>query len=443
MKKKFFFFIAFSFLFVIIFSLNAIQTGAEDVIPSDEIDLSGASCFAVYNIETGKYVISKNANYSVAPASTAKIMSGLVVCELLEARADEWITITAEMLSGSSGKSFGLATGQRIKVKSLMIAAFSGGYNDAVTVLANLCGGNTSGFVQLMNKRAEMLGLTSTVYKNPTGLDEAGMKTSLDDIVKLASVAAENKLFLEVCSYFTASVTFGDGRVKTVYSSNLLLSENSPYYCRSVKGMSSGMTDWGGACLVTYGEHAGSKYIAVALGCADDESRFELVQNSLDFVYNNYSYITLIEKGISVGKVPVSLAVSSDSEAKLILAEDLRIYCSKNENINDLTFSLMLPYDSLKAPISTEENVAIYTVWKGSELLGYANVKVERNIERSMILLYIDSVRDYICGRAFIATVIILVICGLGAIILPYIALKIRQRRRRYIRQRGGFHLNK
>ena len=439
MKKallKFSVFLLFVFLLV---AAVFVSSSADDLIPDGAPSLDSSVGFAIYNIENDRYVISKNASLSVDPASTVKLMSGLIICESLSGRENETVTLTSEMLALSSGKSFGLSAGMSVTVKDLMIAAFSGGYNDAVNALACLSAGSVQRFVEKMNERADSLGMRSTYYVNATGLDDPRMSTTLADTVRLATTLSRFPLFLEVSSHFTYNVKLS-GVTKTVYGSNLLVNENSVYFCRTVKGMNSGMTDGGGACAVTYATYGGAEYIAIAMGCPEDDTRFALIQDSLQFVYDNYGYSVYMKKGSALGVSPVRLS-SGITEAVVVLAEDLTVFARKDETLKTMSTVTMLSSDTLTAPVRVGDVIGYCTLWDGDTMCGVASVTVKSDIERSAFLFYIDAVKSYLGGRAFIATVILAVLFSAVAFVLPWIALKLRQRKRKYVRTRSGFKL--
>lgn len=422
-------------LLCLFFALNA---GAETPeAPSTD----AARCFAVYNIENDRFILPKNTDARISPGSTVKIMSGLIICELLSGREHETVTLTTEMLAGVSGKPLGLSAGQSLEIIALMTAAFSGGYNDAVNALAVIAAGSVSALVEKMNCRAALLGMTATNYTNVSGLDSAGQMTTLSDTVKAAAAAADCGLFLSVSSEYTSTIGFSDGTYKLSYGSNETVSKNSQYYCRSARGMNSGMTDAGGACIVTLGEYDGARYIVAAMGCAADSSRFALVQDSLDYVYKNYGYRTVKTAGTVVGEAEVGQAASEIAKVKLVLTDDLRIYGAKNEPLDGLVFSLVNGMGTMTAPVSSGDTVARYVVWRDREVLATAGVTVDREVERSAFLAFLKAVKSYLIGRAFTATVIFAVMFSLAAVIVPKIALAVRQKRRRYVRHRGGFKL--
>ncbi len=421
------------FLFLIITPVAAEKPNA----PS----LEAAGGFVLYNIENDRIILEKAIDAEIYPASTVKLMSGLIICETLADRTGEVVTLTSEMLRGSAGKPFDLKVGQALSIEHLMYAALSGGYNDAITALSVIAKGSLYDMIEAMNDRAAALGMSDTVFQNVTGLDATGQRTTLRDLLRLATAVADNELFLRVSSEYTYPIEFADGSTRLAYGSNELVNRNSPYFCRSAKGLNSGMTDSGGACAATLGEYDGTRYIAIAVGCSDDGTRFELIQNALDYAYKNYGYRTVLPAGTAVGEAAIGLAVNEGEPTKLVLAEDLRVFAADDESFDDLNFSLLLSPKALSAPLSPDDTVGFYSGWDGRDQVAVARVTVAHDVEASGFLIFLNSMKDYLTGRAFTVTAVSLLILGAASMIWPQIALKRRQKKRRYVRQRGGFKL--
>ena len=77
-----------------------LPAAAEDISMPD---LSRANAVYLYNVENDRVLASKNTDLSLFPASTVKIMTGLVAVEALEGRLDETVTVTRAMVDASSG----------------------------------------------------------------------------------------------------------------------------------------------------------------------------------------------------------------------------------------------------------------------------------------------------------------------------------------------------
>ncbi len=439
MKVKIFSFII-AVLLVFCNVIIPISAVDESTMPSD----SAARQFALYNITDGTFVMSKGLDISIYPASTVKIMSGLIVCEALQHRVNETVTVSSEMLSGVSGKTMGLSVGDRLSIKSLMYAAYSCGCNDAAIALSVIAAGSMKNMVELMNEKAASLGMYSTVYTNVTGMDDNRMKSTLRDIVKLSVEASKNKLLTETASVYTYLVEFEDGSSRRVYGTNELVNKtNFELYCKSVKALNTGETDLGGACVAVFGEYENKQFVAVALGCeSEDLSRFELIQDALDWVYNS-AYIVAAKDGTLVGSINITMSEFENTRVGAVLAEPLEIYLKDGELLENVRYSLIIPEEGISAPATEGNIIGRYNAWYGKELRGSADVTVSETVERSTFLGGLDILRGYITSRTFIVTIISAAVLSVLAIVIPLIALKKRQKRRKYVTRRGGFNLKK
>ena len=81
------------------------------------------------------------------------------------------------------------------------------------------------------------------------------------------------------------------------------------------------------------------------------------------------------------------------------------------------------------------------TAWDGEKLVAVADITVTSDVARSPVLSVIEGAKAYLTGRAFRATLVSAAVLIIALFAFPRIALAIRQRRRKYVRHRGGFRL--
>ena len=150
-------------LIITTFSINCY---AESALPFPAV--SGADEIYLYHLESDKILYKQSNQRAIAPASTVKIMTGLLAIELLSNRLDDYITVTSEMMSDVEGYSVGIKVGDVIKIRDLLYGLICAGGNDAAHILAYISMGNTVSFVKEMNRRASEWGCSATNYANPT-----------------------------------------------------------------------------------------------------------------------------------------------------------------------------------------------------------------------------------------------------------------------------------
>lgn len=153
---------------------------------------------------TGKVLYENNSHEKLPPASMTKMMSLLIIMESIDAGVinyDDMITVSANA-SAMGGSQILLETGEKMSVEDLLkgIAVASG--NDAVVALAEAIAGTEENFVDMMNKRANELGLTDTNFKNCHGLDEENHYSSAHDMAIIANELVKHQKILEFSSIY-------------------------------------------------------------------------------------------------------------------------------------------------------------------------------------------------------------------------------------------------
>ena len=150
---------------------------------AEGISISAKSAILVERT-TGKILFEHNADEQMPPASITKIMTLLLVMEAIDSGklAMETEVTASEHACSMGGSQIWLEPGEVFTVHELLKAAAIASANDACTALAEAVSGTEEAFVELMNQRAKELGMTNTVFKNSTGLDEEGHVSTAKDI---------------------------------------------------------------------------------------------------------------------------------------------------------------------------------------------------------------------------------------------------------------------
>ena len=294
-------------LIMLIFVSFSVPAGAEDYPKADDIS---SRYVAVYNVRNGRLVFSKDADSRTAPGSTVKIMTGILALEHFEGRLDTVVTVSAAALRGLEGSSvLGLKTGEEIPVQDLLYALLVSGANDAANVLAIEIAGSITGFVSMMNEKAAELGAENTLYLNATGLDSTAYTTAADT-AKIAAYAYQNATFMKMCSAraYTVSATNKNEAV-TVYTKNMLLSNQSEYYSKDAKGMSAGNTEKAGYCIVSAIDKGAYPYICVAIGSEKDSAGkiggYTDVRGLLEWANGNFAERKILDQSAIICEMPV------------------------------------------------------------------------------------------------------------------------------------------
>lgn len=265
--------------------LLSVGAYAEDV----QIDVSASS--AVLLVSGSNEVLFEKSAYEKRPmASTTKIMSSIIAIE--SGRLDEEITVTQEM-TAVEGTSMGLLPNDKVSVSELVYGMMLSSGNDAANATAITIAGSTEAFVSMMNDKAKQIGMLSTHFATPSGLDTDDHYSTAYDMALLGSYAIKNEQFLEICSSSSAVVDYGNPPYKRrLTNHNKLLKIYD-----GVIGIKTGFTKKSGRCLVSAAERDGITLICVTLNDADDwNDHKKLLDYGFGIVkrYDNYQRDFLI-----------------------------------------------------------------------------------------------------------------------------------------------------
>ncbi len=293
----------------LIFSLFTIYVYSND---TQKFKVSARAC-ALYEPQTETFIYQKNENSRLSMASTTKIMTAIIAIENSE--PDEIIHVDDRAI-GIEGSSVYLEKGEALTAKSLVYALMLRSANDAAAALAYEISGGISEFADLMNDKAQELGLTDTNFKNPHGLDAEGHYTTAHDLAILSAYALKNPTFKEIVSTKKAVI---DSSLKSrlIMNHNKLLS----YYDGCI-GVKTGYTKKSGRSLVGAAEKDGLTLISVTIDAPDDWADHKKL---LDYGFSVMHSVTLIEKGEYNASIPVidgtksTLSVENGETVKIIL----------------------------------------------------------------------------------------------------------------------------
>ncbi len=212
---------------------------------------------AILMTSDGTVLFEKNADTKSLIASTTKLMTAIVVLE--NARLGDEVTITPGCCD-IEGSGMGIKPGERYTVRELLLGLLLASGNDAAEALAAHTAGSVKDFVKLMNSKAKELGMTSTSFANPHGLDAEGHYSTARDMAKLMLLCMENEDFVQLCGTETAEIS-GHYYV----NHNKLLNMLSG--CVAGK---TGYTKAAGRCLVSCCIRKGMELVCVTLSSPDD-----------------------------------------------------------------------------------------------------------------------------------------------------------------------------
>lgn len=258
-------------------------------------DVAG-DAWALADADSGRVLAGENQDEQVQMASTAKVMTALVVLES-DVNLDEEVVISdsAEEYVGDVYSNIGLISGETVTVRDLLAASLIPSGTDADYALAEYVGdGSVEQFVARMNEKADELGLENTNFTNPTGIDAENNYSSAADLLKITSAAMEYEMFRELAGQSQATIqTQGvEDREIEVYTTNELLAQYPP-----ANGVKTGTSSSAGYMLISSAEAQGESYLAAVLGADTEEAVNTSSEELLRYAFSSFEQRPLVEEG--------------------------------------------------------------------------------------------------------------------------------------------------
>lgn len=275
---------------------------------------NSAGAAILIDAQSGRVLYGENCDAQMLIASTTKIMTALVVLDNCD--IDESFEIPAEC-TGIEGSSMYLKAGESYSVRDLLYGMMLVSGNDAASALALHCAGSDAAFAQLMNDKAQALGLGNTSFENPHGLDGERQYSTARDLAMITRAAMENDVFREIVST----------KVYTVGEQSLLNHNKLLWNYEGCIGVKTGYTMAAGRTLVSCAERNGMRFICVTLSDPDDWRDHTALY---DWAFSEFELKSVLPEGV-ICRVPVisgqspTVELETSPEAELLCKADAQL----------------------------------------------------------------------------------------------------------------------
>jgi D-alanyl-D-alanine carboxypeptidase (penicillin-binding protein 5/6) len=286
--------------------------------------LLAAKSYLLYDYTSGQVLVSQNGDARMEPASLTKLMTAYLTFDALKhgtISAGQELTVPAAAVRNTGGESrMLLKAGQTVTVDELLRGLIVQSGNDAAITLADYIAGSEAGFVDLMNKEAQRLGMKNTRFSNAVGLPDAQHYSSARDLALLAAaVVRDYPQYYEL--FALREYTYNN---ITQANRNRLLWID-PY----ADGIKTGHTETAGYCLVGSAKRDSRRLISVLLGASSDSLRATESQKLLNFGFQHFDAVRLYQKDQPV--TALRIWKGTDSEVEVGFRRDLYLTIPKGK----------------------------------------------------------------------------------------------------------------
>ncbi len=382
---------------------------------------------------TGEVLFDKQMDKQKFPASTTKIMTGLLALENLE--LDKKVAIDTEVAYTAGSRIF-LIEGEEVTVEQLLNAMLVESANDAAVALAKQVSGTVPDFAVLMNDRAKELGAKNTHFSNPNGMPDETHLTTAYDLAMIAREAMSNDMFRSIVTTYKYTLPATNKQPERyLYNGNrLLFDENTKVMYNGsmislkyegVTGIKTGYTNAAGSCLISSAKRNGIELIAVVLQ-SDPNNLFLDSIKLLDYGFANYTDVEVVQKDTPAGTV--AIRGGTLDFVKTVISKSASVTLPLEISPDLIRTEIELP-EELDAPIEKGQKVGVVKVYEGDELLEESDIIAVSAVPESMWMHLDETAKGAVPYLKY-------VLLGAIALLIIYAALWIAVRRRQVKRRK-------
>jgi D-alanyl-D-alanine carboxypeptidase (penicillin-binding protein 5/6) len=362
--------------------LLAVATwGAQAQMPQPPV--MAVKAYLLMDVTANQVLAAKDPDMAVEPASLTKLMTAYLVFDALKSRKidiKQTLSVSERAWKMPGSRMF-IDPKMKVPVEDLIKGMIVQSGNDATVALAEGVAGSVERFVQLMNEQAKLLGMNSTVYKNPEGLTAPGHTTTARDLALLATRLMRD--FPDYVPYYAIKKYRYEGTPAANDSNrNLLLFRDA-----SVDGLKTGHTQAAGYCLVASAKRefpnvGARRLLSVVLGADSENARANESQKLLNWGYSAFDAVKLFDANQAV--VTPSIWKGKESVVKLGSLRPL-VVAVPSGSAAQLKTQVVRP-DPLVAPFAKGQAVGSLKVMQGEKPLFEVPLVVLEPVEQAGVL---------------------------------------------------------
>jgi D-alanyl-D-alanine carboxypeptidase (penicillin-binding protein 5/6) len=354
-------------LFIQSFSFSYLVTQGHAAEKGTDLTPDAKSAILL-DMDTGTILFEKNSDQKLPPASITKVMSMLLIMEAIDSEKIKWTDMvrTSERAASMGGSQIFLEVGEEMSVEEMMkgIAIASG--NDATVAMAEFIAGTEETFIEMMNERAEQLGMENTQFSNTNGLPAENHYTTAHDIAIMSRELLKHEEITKYTSIYEDYLRKDSENPFWLVNTNRLVK-----FYDGVDGLKTGYTQEAKYCLAATAKKGDMRVIAVVMGTPKPKVRNQHVTNLFNYAFSQYQTHPIYQKGEELEDVIIDKGMKTHT--KMVVPHQISILTKKGESL-DLYKPTVHATTNLPAPIKKGDVIGQVRIEKEGE------VKVEVDI---------------------------------------------------------------
>ena len=429
---------------VIMIMTFAVNVSAISFTPS--FDLKSEAVYLM-NLDSKEVIYEKNADMEEMPAALTNIMTAVIVLDKCKNIEEETIAANDSLYDEFDSYEFDddlryadIWDGDTFTVKDYLYAMMLTSSCEAAVILADHFGNNSiEAFVGMMNDKAKQIGCKNTVFKNPHGLYDPEQHTTARDMALITQYALTVPGFEDIaCAMEYQLEPKNPGNAHdggwSISHSNVMMSAANDYYLYGIKGIKTGNLQLGGRSIALMGTSDGNKFLLVMLNAPllneDGDTRYYHIidaYNLMKWVFENFSYTTLLNKNEEVAELKVS---NSEGSGYVLLKPAKNVSTLWYNDVDTTSIQTIKTLaEDVSAPVNKGQKLGEIELRLGNELIDVVDLVAANDVERSFIKFNFSMTADFFKSRWFLIAVIITSVLSFIYILICFWAYQDRKRR--------------
>jgi len=265
-------------------------------VPTPQV---AAKSWMLYDVTSGQALASQNADLRIEPASLTKIMTAYLAFQAIKEKRltlDQTVVPTNVVLKVKSDESrMFIEPNKPVRVQDLLMGLIVQSGNDAALALAEAVGGSEEGFVAMMNREAQRMGLKGTHFTNTDGIPDPEHYTTAVDLATMTT-----RLIKDFPEYYGmySQKEFTYNKIKQPNRNRLL------YIDPTVDGVKTGHTRSAGYCLISSAQrpltnvpNGNRRLVSIVIGTTSEQVRTQESLKILNYGFQFFDTLRLYDKG--------------------------------------------------------------------------------------------------------------------------------------------------
>lgn len=387
-------------------------------------EINGSSAIT-FDMDTKELIYTKDIDRKVYPASITKLLTALVFSEHYSAKKTEYVVYPQEgklvIPHAIYWNLKNIPVGTEFSADDMMHALLLSSFNDASVVVALNVAENEAAFAELMNKKAQEIGMVNSHFVNASGLHNDDHYTTAYDLMLLLTAAYEDPWIRDVTSKQSYELKTKDQTLGLIENTNKHIGLHG-----NIMGK-TGFTNEAGRCFAGVYEREGRTLGSIILNSNNDGVNLQVFEDILKVTDSAFEEERIIKlsKAEEVGVITVSykpyffFGATKEMEVPVKAADTISLY---SNDVNLKESELKLTYKEV-----TAKEVKVDTV------VGEASIR-ERQLEKKVNLLATVNVQSRILKTHLLSYILIVLFTVTTVVLILYFS--IRRRRRKMARRR-------